>query len=247
MILPHSEILLVVGLVGLYLYDSTLLLSCNDGVLTPSWGSKWSIFFGSERFQVRGKEPLLPNPFLPHRPLYRLSWQTEGVIGPVPQWTPPENVYAPLAPLVWCMVIALFWFIPLGLFSRFGDLSIATGIILFYTSALTALGWIWIKRDMYQCTGKRLISLTIESLTCPPFALNLIRHLSLTVPISEDLLSAGRRLLPKSEWAQAVDQIINRVDNEVAWEEEGTARARALLSHRQQLRQEGMSCRLLNL
>lgn len=238
--------MLAAGLVGLYLYDSTLLLSCNEAVLTPSWGSRWSILFGSERFQVRGKETLLPNPLLPHRPLYRVSWQTEGLIGLATQWTPPGNIYTPLVPLIWCMAIALFVLIPLGLFSRLGDLGIAAGVVLFYACALLALGWVWFKRDMYQCTGRRLISLAVESLTCPPFALNIVRHLSLSVPVSEDLLSVGRRLLAEEEWALAIRQMVNRVDNEIAWEAEGTERAQALSSHRRRLQQEGSACRLLN-
>lgn len=246
MIVPHPEILLIIALVGLYLYDSTLLLSCNEGVLMPSRGGRWSVLLGSERFPVRGREPLLPNPFTPHRPLYRLSWKMEGPPGEQPAWTPPAEIYAPLAPLVWIMAGALFVLVPLGLFSRLGELGIAGGIVLFYSSALTALSWVWIRRDRYQCSTRRLLSLAVESLTCPPFALNIIRHLSLDRPVTEDLLGAGRRLLGAEPWGLAVNSLLTRMDNEIAWEDEGSARAQALLTHRQQLQQESLSCRPVN-
>jgi len=246
LIVPHPEILLTVALVGLYLYDSTLLLSCNEGILMPSRGGRWSLLLGSERFPVRGREPLLPNPLTPHRPLYRLSWKMEGQPDAQPAWTPPADIYLPLAPLVWSMAIGLFVLVPLGLFSRLGELGIAGGIVLFYSSALSALAWVWIRREHYQCSNRRLLSLAVESLTCPPFALNIIRHLSLDHAVTEDLLGAGRRLLGTESWELAVDRLLTRMDNEIAWEDEGSARAQALLAHRQQLQQESVSCRPVN-
>lgn len=237
---------MVISLVGLYLYDSIRLLAGNEALLCRTRGGKWSILFGSDRFQIRGKEPLLPNPFLPHRPLYRLVWQTEGLPGPVRQWTPPPgNLYFPLAPFIFGMALGLFGLIPLGLFSKFGNVTIAAGIVVFYLNALSVLTCVWIKREAYQCSGRRFASLAFESLTCPPFALNIVRHLSMAIPVSEDMLSAGRRILGENEWAEAVDQFVIRVDNEIAWEPEGSNRARALTTHRQYLQQESNSCRLL--
>lgn len=247
MTLEHPEILLVVGLVGLYLYDSTILLLSNEGILNPVSGSRWAVLFGSERFQIRGKEPFMPNPLLPHRPLFRLSWPTEGlVVGPIQQWSPPTNIYYPLAPMIWGMAIALFCLIPLGLFSRLGILAVVAGIALFYASTLSALAWVWMKRSQYQCSNKRFVALAFESLTCPPFALNLIRHLSAEVYVPEDLLSASRRFLSEEDWSNALGRLISRVDNEIAWESEGTDRAFALNLHRRNLLEESKSCQALN-
>ncbi len=226
------------GMAGLYLYDSAILLLCNEGILSPVRGSGWTILFGSERFQIRGKDFFMPNPALPHRPLFRLSWQTEGRGGTAQQWLPVRDIYFPLAPMVWSMFIALFCLIPLGLFSRLGMLAVVAGIVLFYASALAALVWVWVKRAAYQCSNRRFAMLAFESLTCPPFALNLIRHLSARVPVAEDLLSAGRRMVSEGDWPNALRQIIIRLDNEIAWESEGTERALALNAHRRDLLEE---------
>ncbi len=246
MIIPHPEILLVVGMVGLYLYDSSLLLSSNEALLTPGRNGRWFALFGADSFQVRGKEPFLPNPLLPHRPLYRLSWNAEGLVGPSQQWTAPVDVYSILAPSIWLMFVALFVLIPLGLFSRLGNLAIAAGIILFYVNALMALSLVWFKRSDYGLSGRRLGALAVECLTCPPFAINLVRHLSLGFQPREDFLSVVEQCLTSSERDAALARVITRIKSEIDWEDEGSPRAQTLNTHLQYLSRESDTCRVLS-
>lgn len=247
MIVPHPEMLLVVGMVGLYLYDSALLLASNEALLTPGRKGRWIALFGADSYQVRGKEPFLPNPLLPHRPLYRFSWNTEGLVGPSRPWSPPTGkVYAILAPSIWLMLVALFVLIPLGLFSRLGNLAIAAGIVLFYVNALIALTLAWFKRGDYEISGRRFSFLTFESLTCPPFALNLVRHLSLSVHPREDFLSVVDGCLSGTERDAALKKVITRVKSEIDWEDEGTPRAETLNLHLKYLTRESNSCRALS-
>lgn len=246
MIVAHPEILLVAGMVGLYLYDSALLLASNEALLSPGNKGRWTALFGADSFQVRGKEPFVPNPLLPHRPLYRFSWNTEGLVGPSRPWSPPGNVYAILAPSIWLMLVALFVLIPLGLFSRLGNIAVATGIVLFYVNALMALTLVWFKRGDYEISGRRFASLAFESLTCPPFALNLVRHLSLGCQPREDFLSVVNHCLPGAERDAALEKVITRVKSEIDWEDEGTPRANTLNRHLQYLSRESNSCRALS-
>lgn len=233
----------MVGMVGLYLYDATILLDSDEAVLSSNYRGKWSIFFGAERFHIRSKEPFLPNPLFPHRPMFHLTWPMEGFVGPAPQWVPSAiQTYRALALLVWVMAISLFVLIPIGLFSRMGDIATASGVILFYVTALFALAFVWFKREVLGMTNKSVAALAFESLTCPPFALNLIRHLSWPIAVQENLLSAGRRLLNEGAWSVALEQLILRIDNEIAWEDEGTARAQLLAEHKKQLMDELASC-----
>lgn len=246
MIVAHPEILLVAGMVGLYLYDSALLLASNEALLSPGNKGRWTALFGADSFQVRGKEPFVPNPLLPHRPLYRFSWNTEGLVGPSRPWSPPGNVYAILAPSIWLMLVALFVLIPLGLFSRLGNIAVAAGIVLFYVNALMALTLVWFKRGDYEISGRRFASLAFESLTCPPFALNLVRHLSLGCQPREDFLSVVNHCLSGAERDAALEKVITRVKSEIDWEDEGTPRANTLNTHLQYLSRESNSCRALS-
>jgi hypothetical protein len=244
--IPHAEILLLIGMAGLYLYDSVQLLANNEVLLTPVRQNTWGALFGADSFQVRGKEPCIPNPLLPHRPLYRFSWRTEGLVGPCQPWMPPGNVYIALVPFIWTMVLALFFVIPLGFFTHLGDLAIAAGVILFYINALSALALVWFKRATLGISGKRFASLALESLSCPPFALNLVRHISLSVQPREDFLSVAGRLLSSAEWDAALRKMIVRVKNEIDWEDERTPRAETLNTHLQHLSRESDSCRALS-
>lgn len=70
-------------MVGLYLYDSAVLLASNEVILSPRQSGRWVAMFGADSFQLRGKEPFMPNPLLPHHPIFRLSWNIEGLVGPV--------------------------------------------------------------------------------------------------------------------------------------------------------------------
>ena len=241
MIAFHAEILLVAAMAGLYLYDSARLLHSNEGVLAATLGGRWSLHFGAAHYTLRGKEPFLPNPLLPHRPVFPLRWKQQVVAAaPASQcWTPPSfGPYKVLAPFIWLMAMSLFGLVPAGLFSRYGNVAIAAGILLFYAAALLALAYVWFKRGALQLTGRQVGALAFESLTCPPFALNLVRHISWRNAPSEELDSASRRLLRKDDWTATLPAVIKRIDNAIAWEDEGTPRANALSEYHAALNRE---------
>lgn len=233
-------------MVALYLYDSTLLLSGNEALLSVSRNGRWVAFFGSDNFQIRSREPFLPNPFLPHRPLYRFCWNTEGFVGASRPWSPPGGSYAILAPFIWCMMLALFVVIPLGLFTRLSNVAIAFGLILFYFNILILLTIIWFRRADYELTGHRFASLAVECLTSPPFALNIVRRLSLGFQLVEDFLTVVDQYLEGPVRSDALNRAAIRVKHEIDWEDEGTLRAKALNSHLQYLTRESSSCQTPN-
>lgn len=245
MSIPHPEILLLIGMAGLYLYDSAILLCSDEGVLMPSLRGRWSIHFGSERLTLRGKEPLLPNPLLPHRPIFQLRWQQEAAGTQDTPWTPPLLApYRVIFPLIWMMAVALFVLIPAGLFTQLGNVAVAAGIVLFYATALTAIGYVWLQREAFGLTPRQIGALAFEMLTCPPFGLNMARHISRRAVIAEDLLSVARRQLSAADWEQALPEVIKRIDNAIAWEDESTPRAANLAARQLMLTTELESCQV---
>jgi len=239
----HAEALLVASMLGLYLYDSVQLLYSDEGVLAATLGGRWSLHFGAEHYTLRGKQPLLPNPLLPHRPVFLMHWKqqvpAENGVVPAQRWTPPPfGPYKVLAPLIWLMALALFGLVPAGLFTRYGNAAIAAGILIFYVSALFALTFIWFKRRALQLSARQVGALAFESLTCPPFALNLTRHISWTAHPAEDLIFASRRLLRQEDWCAALPTIIKRVENAILCEDDATPRAQALIDYQTTLNHE---------
>lgn len=241
MIALHAEVLLVAAMVGLYLYDSVQLLHSNEGVLAATLGGRWSLHFGAEHYTLRGKEPFLPNPLLPHHPVFALRWKQQVTVetSAAHRWTPPQfGPYKVLAPFVWLMALALFGLIPTGLFTRYGNVAIAAGIVLFYASTLLAFAYVWFKRRTLQLTPRQIAALAFESLTCPPFALNLIRHISLKSRPATDLISTSRHLLRQDDWTTSLPTVIKRIDNAITYENEGTPRARTLAEYQASLNRE---------
>ncbi|MDR2452554.1 MAG: hypothetical protein LBE85_12510 [Candidatus Accumulibacter sp.] len=237
-----AELLLMLAIAGLYLYDSALLLYCNEAVLIPAGKDGWTVGFGSERFGAAGRELYVPNPFLLHRPLFRLSWKFENdgeVCAPSPL---PRGAFSRLAPLPWIMAAALFVLFPLGFFTRLGDSILLPALILLFSSILTALAWLWRHRTEFDLSGGRFAGLAFESIVCPPFALNLIRHVALAMPIHEDLVSAARRLQEASAWEQTRERLILRLVNEIELTEPGSARYELLEKRRQSLLGECAPC-----
>ncbi len=237
---PHPEWLLLLGIVALYLYDSALLLAVNEAIITPRGRDGWRLAFGSERFPFRGREPYFPHPWLPHRPLYRLVWRFEGD-APAEASPPPPRHLGPLGWLVWLMAVALFVLLPAGLFSPLGQPLLFAALALFYGAELAALTWIWRHRGDWNCRGGRYASLVFECVTCPPFALNLVRRLS-TAAHGKVGLPSARPLLDAAAWSEAVPHLITRIEGELAWEPPESPRHRALARHLDQLLKETAAC-----
>lgn len=241
--LHQSEMLLMVVATSLYLYDSALLLYVDEGVVISAGGSRWLVAFGSSRVRLLRKELLVPHPMLPHRPMFRLSWRVpcgSPVAGG--NWTTCATLLNPLAPMVWAMGLALFLLLPLGLFTRLGHpLSIAAVLVL-YLNLLAALAWLWLKRAALGISAKRLALLSFESLACCPLAVNLVRKVSLEVRVEEDLVIAARRLQRPQDWKATRAELIARLDEELDYEEEDSARSAVLKQSRKQLLEGRSSC-----
>lgn len=222
------------AIAGLYLYDSALLLHCNEAVLVPGGRGGWTVAFGSQNLGVGGKELHVPSPLRIHRPMYRLSWQFESAGASAQPWAPAPQRFAALAPLLWLVAAALFVLLPLGLFTRAGDLALLAALALLYPSILAALAWTWRHRADFGLSRKRFAGLAFESLVCPPFALNLVRHLAANIQVREDLVSAARRLQGEDGWARTRRQLLKRLSNEIDAEEAGSER-HGLLQQRLQM------------
>jgi hypothetical protein len=70
-----TELWLPLGAIAFQLYDATLALWQNE-VLFERAGSRWRLRAESP---VRrwGRRLVLPNPFMPHRPLFRMAWSLD--------------------------------------------------------------------------------------------------------------------------------------------------------------------------
>jgi hypothetical protein len=238
-----AEAALVAAAAGLYLYDSALLLHGNEAILSPRRKRGWTVGFGFAQLGILGKEVYLPNPLLPHRPGYRLTWSYEGGNAGGPAWQPPEHgAFRLPAMLVWTMAVALFVFMPLGFFTRLGEPLLMASLATLFGSIIAALIWLWPRRTEFHLTRRRYASLAFESLVCPPFALNLVRHLASNLPVAENLIHAACRLQDAKDWEGTRARLAARVAAEMDGEVPESARFQALQVHRQMLTEGDSTC-----
>jgi len=234
----QAEVALMLLALGLYLYDSALLLHINEGVITPRRGG-WRLRFGSSHVTLRGRELYLPSPFLPHRPGFRLLWHLRpGATDAPDTWEARRKLFRPVAPLVWAMACALFVLLPLGLFSFLGDWVLLLAVALLYAGIAGALLWLAMKRKELGLSARQLGSLAFELVACPPFAVNVVRRVSVEMPLDADLALAARQLQRPEEWDATRGELIARLDEQIDTEDEGSERGALLKESRRRLAEE---------
>ncbi len=230
----QAEWTLMALVIGLYFYDSALLLYANEGVLTPQGRDGWAVKLGST-LRLAGRELFVPSPLTLHRPLFRLAWSFEPTAHADRAWTSRRDAFRPIAPLMGGMALAAFVLLPLGLFSRLGDRMVLAAIGVLYVNIVAAIGWLVVRRTALRIAPARLARLALEALVCAPFALNLVRKLSLEMPIGEDLIEAARRLQKGEDWRASRARFAARLEEELLEAGEDSPRAAALMKYRESL------------
>ncbi len=214
--------------ISLYLYDSSLLLYSNEGVISPSGSRDWCLNFGF-RYHISGKELFLPNPFLPHRPIFRLAWRKPCISATVDtEWASRRSHFSPLAPMILALAFTLFVLFPIGLFSKIGDIGLLSIIGLLYLNVATPLVWLGFNRKTFGMSAKRYSSIVLECILCPPFAVNLVRKISTSIPISDELITTARDLQSADGWKLSRHELIRRLNEEIESEDENSNRASSL-------------------
>jgi hypothetical protein len=198
-----------------YLYDSSLLLYSNEGILTIDGARRWSAPPGWVGLILAGRRLCMLNPFTPHRPAFRLRWNFD-ILEPATadmSWSARAQELEALAPLTLTAGVALFVLLPVGLLSPLGALLVVPAVILLYASIGTALFQLHRRKMLASAGRKRFIGFAFECLACPPFGVNMIRRLGLAERIREPLPLAGARLLAGERWRGLRDQCILRLDD----------------------------------
>ncbi len=199
----------------LYVYDSALLLFVNEGTLTTC-RKGWSVKTANSGFTIRGKNLFFPNLLLPHRPVFRLSWNYKNPTSTSKvTWGKEKSLYSAFIPMVYAMAITLFCTLPAVLFFNRSDIALLSCLVLIYlTSALTGVV-LFLLRKRLQLTRSKCWSIFLECLLCPPLTINVIRKISTQKVLHSSLVAAGVSLLEKEDWLHLRDELIAQIDNEI--------------------------------
>ena len=230
----HVDAQLLIGpaVVALYLKDCFLLLDRDEAVLVRGWRGRWRAGFGMLDWRLRQREPWLCNPFKPWEPVLRLRWDAATLPGraaAAPASVPRELRLGPWVGVMWLL---LFVALPVAWYGNLG-LHVTLAVLAeLYAFILVSLVLVWRRRGALGLSGSQFGILAFEMLACAPYAPNLVRRLSLHRRVDEDLLAASRRLLDAPALARVNAQCLVRIDDELDWAAEESARALALRAAR---------------
>jgi hypothetical protein len=220
-----------------YLYDSSVLLYSNEAILTCERAQRWSAVLGGKGFLFAGRSLCVLNPFTPDRPSFRLTWDFDAMESraAASSWSARAHEFHKLAPFSFVGWIALYVGLPLGMFTELGAYAIVPALVLLYGSILLALIQLRRKGTLVSLGRNRFWTTVFECLACPPFGVNMIRHITLGVRITEPLPLAAVRLLDAARWGLLRDQCISRIDDAIQLVEEDSTERRALEAQKQRL------------
>lgn len=176
-----AEVALITGAVALYLYDTIMLLYSNE-VLLVHGRRRWRASLGS-RFMLGGRFLALPRGLVPGTVVFRGCWGRVGM-GPAPLCTPLPEFLRALRPLQWAsrlMAVLLFAAIPACLIWRPTSNLMLALVLAFYGMALGCCVYLVTKRKPLGLQGRMLSSAVVDVLACPPFAVNVVRRVTLAV------------------------------------------------------------------
>ena len=231
------EVELLALAVLFYLYDSSVLLYSNEAILTCDSAQRWTATTGWIGFVLAGRSLCLLNPFTPYRPSFRLSWDFNRLEFDAKdrEWPKRAQEFKSIAPLTVAAGIALFLLLPVGMFTEIGRYAVISAVVLLYGSILVALFQVRRKKILPAPGRKHFWGFAFECLACPPFAVNMIRRITLADRIAEPVPLAAVRLLVADRWAELRDRCISRIDDALLRVGEDTQEQKALEAQKQRL------------
>jgi hypothetical protein len=229
------------GLFGLavlfYLYDSTVLLYSNEAVLVCDGRKHWHATTGTAGFLLAGRTLCVLNPFTPHRPSFRLSWDFASLEPAAlkSSWMEHAQEWKALAPTTLTAGIGLFVLLPLGMFTSLGAYAVIPALVLLYGSIVVSLITVQRRRLLITPGWKRFLVLVFECLACPPFGINMVRRTTLGQRIAEPLPLAAARLLDSDGWAALRAFCVTRLSDALQVASADSAEEKSLEAQRQRL------------
>jgi hypothetical protein len=220
-----------------YFYDSSVLLYSNEVILICDSGQRWSATTGWRGFVFAGRSLCVLNPLTPYRPSFRLHWEFDRLEyeGKDLTWSNRAQEFKSIGPLNLTAGIALFFLLPLGMFTELGRYAVISAVSLLYGSILLALLQLRRKGILAAFGVQHFWGFAFECIACPPFAVNMVRRITLAYRIAEPLPLAAVRLLNTERWVELRDRCVSRIDDAMQRVGEDSHEHRTLQAQKQRL------------
>ena len=228
------EALFVIGVIGFYLYDSSMLLFSNELIFTAK-RRKWAFTSAESHWQMLGKNLYIPNPFTPSSVMFRVSWFITGSEQPPEDQHRLNNFILALTPLRWMtyyLFALLIVVLPLIMLGYGAGLEFLIVVAAVYLTITVMLVLVWRQKEVLGLSKKTFAKLSFDSLACAPFALNLLRKITLQRSLSGDPIIFAREHFDTATFSQLIQNLARRIDAQIAYEDVDSTRQRSLLDYR---------------
>jgi hypothetical protein len=201
------ELWLPVGAIGFYLYDSLQPLWQNE-VLYVRAGERWR-FIADSPVRRWGRRLVLPNPLLPQRPLFRVAWSLDDKrAASTPELNGFLSALRPIGFICQLLLALLLLLLPVCWLLGAGIVLLAQ-FALYYLLIITALVLVFRRRETLGLRHRAFWSLAFDVIACAPFAVNMVRKLSLRRGLEGDPIAFAAREFdpaPRDALAQLIRQ-----------------------------------------
>lgn len=181
------EYALPAGALALYLHDCCMLLYANALLCVGSRG-RWRIVIGSA-LTLFGKRVCLGAPFQPWVMMFHGTWSEERVPAAPPQEWPAAQFSAALLPVRVLATLLLVLLLALPVIVLVGE-QVAQRLLLtfaiYYVLIVISLTVIFLRRNALALRPRQFWMLSFDVIACAPFAVNLVRKVSLLQPLPGD-------------------------------------------------------------
>lgn len=231
------EVLLVLGVLGFYVFDSAMLFFSNEFAYIQSKG-KWLFAYPGSCCQILGRNLYIPNPLTPARPLFRLCWFDSVTNEQQEDYEALQQFVDALKPLRYFTMVLFALLIvglPVMIYMNGSDWALIFLFSLIYITVGGMLIQIYLQRKELSLPTKTFVKFAFDSLLCVPFSLNVLRKITMHRIFVGDPIKLAQKLFDETDFIQLVNVICNRIDEELEYEEKESARYEMLNHYKMQI------------
>ncbi len=214
------ELLLFCGVLVFYLFDSSMLLYLNELVFIRS-SKNWDFACPGNCWLLLGKRLYIPNPLRPDVAIFRVYWidlnqRTCKVEQSLDAYF---SALVPLRHMIVMLLILLLALLPLVLiiFGSGAQLLWVYGAV--YLNILLILYYVYRHKKTLKISNRKYLEWSFECLVCAPFALNLLRKITLHRSLFGDPIEFADKSFDQKKFDVLVDIVSKRIDQMLDFED----------------------------
>jgi hypothetical protein len=208
------EILLVLGVIGFYTLDSAMLLYSNELVFLEN-DNHWNFVSPNSKWHFLRKRLYIPNLLSPDTAQFRVFWssatENEQVIDEE-SLVEFSGSLSFIRLMVMLLLILFFLELPLVLFWFHTDSLLIVLFGFIYFCIFTMLVHIFRNRKKLALSKKNYFLIAFEAIACPPFAINVLRRITLNRFLADDPVEFAREYFDEDKFQRVKVAVCTKID-----------------------------------